>query len=86
MAKVRFGERSGDYIQEVEMDKIVTKCDACLVEMEKSEKISLFATLYTGKKEDGVRPIIFNIKDICSSCSYELAAFLTNFIKEKNNE
>jgi len=84
MAKVRFGERSGQYIQGVKMDSIVTKCDVCLKETDKNEKTYLKANIYSGSREDGPRPVHFEWKDVCKSCGAELVAMLKKFKDIKN--
>jgi hypothetical protein len=84
MAKVRFGERGRDYVQEIDMDEVVTKCDICLKEMEKIESRQLNGSLPSGLREDGPHNVRLNWKDICDDCSKELVAVLRDFKAKKN--
>jgi len=79
MEKVRFGERSGKYIQEVDMQELIVKCDVCLKPMEtKYKEVSLIGKLSIGK--DGGR--IINLKDICEKCCIVLNAAINKVIIE----
>ena len=88
MEKVRFGERSGQYIQEIDMQELIIKCDICLKPIKgnnnnydntKQEKHHLDASLSSGKREDGPTLTKFIWKDICYDCSFSLTETLREF-------
>jgi len=86
MAKVEFGERSGEYIQEIDMQELIVKCDICSRQIEITNKeIYLKAHLADNKVVGGQ---IIEWKDICGKCSVDLIAKLMNFktVQEKNRE
>ena len=83
MAKIEFGERSGEYFQELKMQEFIIKCDICLEPMEKDEKVSLTAHLHSVDEMRISRAVVFNLNDICHSCSIDLAKILEKFIYEK---
>ena len=79
MAKVEFGERCGEYIQEIEMQELVIKCDICLLPIKEKNEVNLQGKFLT---EDG-RMEIIALKDICSDCSKMLHADLGRFVQKR---
>lgn len=79
MEKVRFGERSGNYVQEIDMQELVVKCDVCLRQLVPNEKDMTQEQGLKGKLDGG----IINYKDICLECSKELYNMIKTFEETK---